>query len=93
MKGDRRYSDPIQIARKLSSNTYVTSDSKTWNVSKLIKARRTETNSSLYFDFEESDHSSQISKTNSKPEEEKQPLRRSERVKRKPNWMKDYIMY
>ncbi len=96
VKGDRKYSDPILISRKISPRTYVTSDSRKWNISKLIKARPTDSNDLLFqFELEEKAHTkSKTGNMSSKTEPgEKKPLRRSERVKQKQKWMSDYVMH
>lgn len=92
VKGDRKYSDPIQIVEKISPYTYVTSDSRRWNVSKLVKGRQTDHyDPTLHFELEENDHP--VIETNTDPTTPHKQLRRSDRVKQKPKWMKDYFMY
>lgn len=57
VKGDRKYSDPIRIRKQISPRTYVTSDGRKWNISKLIETKPPESNNLLFnFELEEKAH-------------------------------------
>ena len=81
VKGDQRYSEPVQILKQPSSHTFHTSDNKTWNVSKLSKCNPPNT-------FDCSDLEVYVQPQSSPP-----VLRRSGRIRRRPNWLNDYVTY
>ena len=78
-KGHRRYSEPIQIMKKLSSCTYVLNDGRTWNISKLVKCAQPD---ECYISENE-----EVENVNVESPE----LRRSNRTRRPPQWLNDYV--
>ena len=103
VKGDRKYTRPVQITKKISSRTYETRDRRRWNINKLIKAHQpgVDKNESMITDFELNDEDPQLI-TNLQPHVEihrEEPettvveRRTSKRQRRPPDRFKDYVMY
>ena len=103
MKGDRKYTRPVQITKKISSRTYETRDRRRWNINKLIKAHQpgVDKNESMITDFELNDEDPQLI-TNLQPHVEihrEEPettvveRRTSKRQRRPPDRFKEYVMY
>ena len=99
-KGEKHYSDPIQIKKKLSHHTFETIDGKKWNISKLVKCYPDVVDNNTY-DFEVEGEI----QVNNAPGENiadnnnnaagNVPVNvpRVPRVRKPPVWMKDYVRY
>ena len=92
-KGYSKYSEPMQIIRKLSERTFQTEDGKNWNVSRLCKCVQPVAS---YSGPEESTVDSdnatndQASNDNVNVPVNVQP-RRSQRARKPPAWLADYV--
>ena len=102
MKGDRKYSKPVEISRKIGPHTYETSDGKRWNINKLVQVHQPverlnnaiipEFNGGLISNDQEVAAQPEES-SDPEPENVKTELRRSSRQRRPPVWFKDYVRY
>ena len=84
LKGEQRFSSPIQIIKKISAYTFEMSDGRRWNVSKLMKCNPPE----VYKSFSDTLQESSASVLNDRSD-----LGRGKRIRSRPKWHKDYVMY
>lgn len=93
-KGERRYSDPIQITKSIGNRTYETSDRRRWNVSKLVKCN-VPVEPSEVFDFDvPNEPGTPIVVDVPAPVNVPAPPpvnRRSTRTRRPPKYLDDYV--
>ena len=102
VKGDRKYSKPVEISRKIGPHTYETSDGKRWNINKLVQVHQPveRSNNAIIPEFNgglirnDQEVAAQPEESSDpEPENVKTELRRSSRQRRPPVWFKDYVRY
>ena len=94
-KGESKFSMPMQISKKLSSNTYVTADGKHWNAKDLAPFYRVQNEVDLLVDgfglksnVENPLVRKEVTVSNEITNEGN--VRRSKRKRNKPHWWRDY---
>ena len=89
VKGKKRFSDPVQIIKKLSDHTYMLSNHKLFNVSKLVKCIEPNT------DFELEMLDEDVCNEPVQVPDNAQPviLRRSTRIRQEPKYLQDYVRF
>ena len=99
-KGKKTFSDPVQVSHKLSKYTYVLTDGKSWNVSKLVKCQNPNTHDAEDVQTEMFDvpvpQNVQVNVPANVPQNEAPAvnnpgLRRSDRNRRPPRYLDDYV--
>ena len=91
-KGRKVYSDPVQVKNKLSRHTYVLSDGKSWNISKLVKCKKPDVEPTEIFDDMFDSHDDPIVNVpQPQPSVNTPVLRRSSRHRQPPKYLKDYV--
>lgn len=94
-KGKKTFSDPVQVSHKLSRHTYVLTDGKSWNVSKLVKCQNPNTDDSEEAQAEMFDVPvpQNVPVNVHVPQNEAPAVRRSTRERRPPRYLDDYVRY
>ena len=82
-KGFSKFTEPIQISRKIAPNTYETSDGKQWNVERLAKYTGNPPT--------EDSHTRPENDKNVDPTHD--VITRPQRLRNTPHWGKDYVFY
>ncbi|KAJ8023003.1 hypothetical protein HOLleu_38057 [Holothuria leucospilota] len=89
LKGDSKFSDPIQIRQKLSDKVYITSDGRKWHVDKLIPSTANlqtleSSEQDSFLSFGELEETGEGVESESSGSGSPYPVRRSTRVRRLP---------
>ncbi|KAJ8044581.1 hypothetical protein HOLleu_07364 [Holothuria leucospilota] len=92
LKGDSKFSDPIQIRQKLSDKVYITSDGRKWHVDKLIPSTANlqtleSSEQDSFLSFGELEETGEGVESESSGSGSPYPVRRSTRVRRLPQWL------